>query len=71
MAVDSSMFPIVGIGASAGGLQAIKQLFERMPADTGMAFVVVTHLPLGRESDLPEIIGRFTGMHTIAPGPIR
>src|SRR5882724_8011364 len=57
-----SRFPIVGIGASAGGLQAIKLLFERMPADTGMAFVIVTHLPKGRESDLPEIIDRFTTM---------
>ena len=52
-------FPVVGIGASAGGLQAIKLFFERMPTDTDMAFVIVTHLPRGRESDLPEIIGRF------------
>src|SRR5262245_13065239 len=57
-------FPIVGIGASAGGLQAIKLFFERMPPDSGMAFVIVTHLPMGRESDLPEIIGRFTQIPT-------
>ena len=59
-------FPVVGIGASAGGLQAIKQFFERMPAETGMAFVIVTHLPMGRESDLPEIIGRYTRIPTRA-----
>jgi two-component system CheB/CheR fusion protein len=61
---EDSVFPIVGIGASAGGLQAIKQFFERMPADTGMAFVIVTHLPMGRESDLPEIVGRYTKIPT-------
>jgi two-component system CheB/CheR fusion protein len=64
MPVESSTFPIVGIGASAGGLQAIKQLFDRMPVDTGMAFVIVTHLPLGRESDLPEIVSRYTKIRT-------
>src|SRR5262245_61786784 len=41
----SSGFPIVGIGASAGGLEALEEFFERMPADPGMAFVVVTHQP--------------------------
>lgn len=37
-------FPVVGIGASAGGLQAVQSFFEHMPADNGMAFVVVLHL---------------------------
>src|SRR5262245_54562208 len=57
-------FPIVGIGASAGGMQAIKLFFERMPEDSGMAFIIVTHLPMGRESELPEIIGRFSKIPT-------
>ena len=35
---------IVGIGASAGGLSALEQFFDNMPADTGMAFVVIQHL---------------------------
>src|SRR5262245_34582828 len=61
-------FPIVGIGASAGGLQAIKQLFDRMPTNTGMAFVIVTHLPLGRESELPEIVSRYTKIRTSVAG---
>src|SRR5215475_9852096 len=61
-------FPVVGIGASAGGLQAIKQFFERMPVDTGMAFVIVTHLPMGRESELPEIVGRYTPIPTRVAG---
>jgi two-component system CheB/CheR fusion protein len=65
---EEKKFPIVGIGASAGGLQAIKQLFDRMPTDTGMAFVIVTHLPLGRESDLPEIVSRYTKIRTSVAG---
>ena len=51
---------IVGIGASAGGVEALQALFAGMPADSGMAFVVVTHLARGRESALPEIIARTT-----------
>ena len=49
---------VVGVGASAGGVEALQALFGRMPNDTGMAFVVVTHLARGRESALAEIIGR-------------
>ncbi len=37
-------FPIVGIGSSAGGLEALQELFTNMPSDTGMGFVVVSHL---------------------------
>jgi chemotaxis response regulator CheB len=37
-------FPIVGIGSSAGGLEALEKLFEAMPPDTGAALVVVAHL---------------------------
>ena len=50
--------PIVGIGASAGGVEALEALFRAMPADNGMGFVVVTHLPPDRDSLLAEIIGR-------------
>ncbi|MBV9816483.1 MAG: hypothetical protein JO229_12115, partial [Alphaproteobacteria bacterium] len=44
--------PIVGIGASAGGVEALEQLLRSVPADNGLAFVVVTHLPPNRESML-------------------
>src|SRR4051812_12215613 len=37
----TKLFPLVGIGASAGGLAALKNLFDRIPADTGLAFVIV------------------------------
>ena len=55
-------FPVVGIGASAGGLQALDSFFRNMPSDTGMAFVVVTHLASGKVSTLPEILARYTTM---------
>jgi len=55
-------FPIVGIGASAGGIEAFKGFFENMPPDSGMAFVVILHLPADRKSLLPEILGRWTRM---------
>ena len=50
--------PIVGIGASAGGVEALEAFFRAMPADNGMGFVIVTHLPPDRDSLLAEIIGR-------------
>jgi two-component system CheB/CheR fusion protein len=53
---------IVGIGASAGGLHALETFFDRMPSDSGMAFVVVTHLAPDRPSLLPELLQRRTGM---------
>lgn len=55
-------FPIVGIGASAGGLAAFERLFRNMPVDTGMAFVVIQHLSPPHKSILPEIIQRYTEM---------
>jgi two-component system CheB/CheR fusion protein len=49
---------VVGIGASAGGLEALVEFFAHVPVDTGLAFVVVTHQQLGHLSLLPEILGR-------------
>ncbi len=59
-----SGFPIVGIGASAGGLAAFEAFFSGMPADTdpGMAFVLVQHLDPDHKSILTELIRRFTRM---------
>ncbi len=55
-------FPIVGIGASAGGVEALEGFFRDMPSDPGMAFVVVTHMPRGYETTLPEILAHYTAM---------
>ncbi len=53
-------FPIVGIGASAGGLDAFKRLLNAIPEDSGMAYVLVQHLDPSHESMLPEILSRET-----------
>ena len=53
---------VVAIGASAGGIEAFRQFFEAMPADSGLAFVVVLHLASDRKSMLAEIVARWTAM---------
>jgi two-component system CheB/CheR fusion protein len=53
-------FPIVGIGASAGGLDAIKRLIKAIPTDSGMAYVIVQHLSPDHPSSLPEILSQHT-----------
>ena len=57
-----SPFPIVGIGASAGGLEAFTQLITKLPTDTGMAFVLVQHLDPRHESRLAELLAKATDM---------
>jgi two-component system CheB/CheR fusion protein len=58
-------FPIVGIGASAGGLDAFHTFFNHLPAECGMAFVMVLHLPADRKSLLPDILARWTPLDVI------
>jgi two-component system CheB/CheR fusion protein len=53
---------IVGIGASAGGLEAYSQFFAHLPVDTGMAFIIVQHLDPVHESILPELMAKMTRM---------
>ncbi|HYQ72240.1 MAG TPA: chemotaxis protein CheB, partial [Gammaproteobacteria bacterium] len=55
-------FPIVGIGASAGGLEAFEQFFTHLPPDTGMAFVLVQHLDPTHKSILVDLVRRYTRM---------
>jgi two-component system CheB/CheR fusion protein len=59
---DAQKFPVVGIGASAGGIAAMEGFFKGVPDRSGMAFVVVTHLSPEHESQLHEVIARFTPM---------
>jgi two-component system CheB/CheR fusion protein len=54
--------PIVGVGASAGGLEAFSGLLRDLPLDTGMAFVLVQHLDPQHESALTQLLGRATSM---------
>lgn len=62
---DSDQFPIVGIGASAGGLEALEQFFTNMPPDSGMAFVVVQHLDPNHKGIMRELLQRITQMQVI------
>ncbi len=62
---STSGFPVVGLGASAGGLEAFEQFFRSVPADLGMAFVLVSHLDPSHESILTEILQRTTTMPVV------
>lgn len=57
---------IVGIGASAGGLEALEKLFRAMPVDSGMAFVVIRHLSPDFKSLMGEHLERYTTMPAIS-----
>ena len=54
--------PIVGIGASAGGLEAFTELLSHLPDDTGLAFVLIQHLDPSHESHLPELLSKASKM---------
>ena len=61
-------FPIVGIGASAGGLEALEQFLRHVPLESGMAFVIVQHLDPTHIGIMPEILQRATKMEVIQVG---
>ena len=58
-------FPIVGIGASAGGLEVLEQFLSQVPQNSGLAFVIVQHLDPTRQGIMPELLQRNTGMKVI------
>ena len=58
-------FLIVGIGASAGGLEAMEEFFHHMPPSSGMAFVVVSHQHAGHVSLLPNLLSKCTAMSVV------
>ena len=60
--VKENSFPVVAIGASAGGLEAMMELLKYLPADTGMAFIYVQHLSPDHKSMLTEILSKKTKM---------
>ncbi len=60
--VPQTPIPVVGIGASAGGLEAFRELLEALPNDTGMAFVLVSHLSKNHKSMLSELLAKRTQM---------
>ena len=62
---ETPPFPIVGIGASAGGIEALDTLFTGLGADGGLAYVVITHVSPDRESLLHEVLGRLTNLPVV------
>ena len=65
MASPDSELIVVGIGASAGGLESLKEFFSAMPADSGLAFVVVQHLDPHHTSYMADILAKHTEMNVI------
>ena len=63
-------FPVAGIGASAGGIEALRTLLEKLPNDTGIAYIIVQHLSPKHESILPELLDKKTSMpvHKVEDG---
>jgi two-component system CheB/CheR fusion protein len=59
---ESSLFPIVGIGASAGGLEALELFLANVPQKSGMAFVIVQHLDPTHKGIMTELLQRITSM---------
>ncbi|MGC2062435.1 MAG: chemotaxis protein CheB, partial [Thermodesulfovibrionales bacterium] len=59
---NNSQFPIVGVGASAGGLEAFTQLLKHLPAGPEMAFILIQHLAPAHESMLTELLSKVTDM---------
>ena len=56
---------VVGIGASAGGLEALQQFFRFMPANSGLSFVVIQHLAPDYKSLMADILGKYTQMSVL------
>ncbi|MBQ7678198.1 MAG: hypothetical protein IJT32_08185, partial [Lachnospiraceae bacterium] len=53
---------VVGIGASAGGLEALQQFLTFLPSNTGMAYVIIQHLAPNHKSLLADILGKYSAM---------
>jgi len=65
MGTTGDDFPIIGLGASAGGLEAFQQFLDAMPPNSGMAFVLIQHLDPEHESHLPRLLSSHTQMRVL------
>lgn len=59
---ENKRIPVAGIGSSAGGLEALGKMFSNMPADSGVAFVLIQHLDPVHKSSMVELLARYTKM---------
>ena len=62
---EKGVFAIIGMGGSAGGLEAFEQFFSHLPPDTGLAFVLVPHLEPTHKGMMPELLARHTKMTVV------
>jgi two-component system CheB/CheR fusion protein len=60
--ISSNLFPVIGVGASAGGLEAFRRLLKAVPEDSGMAYIFVQHLDPTHESILAELLQKVTNI---------
>jgi two-component system, chemotaxis family, CheB/CheR fusion protein len=65
MATQNPCSAVVGIGSSAGGLDALREFFTAMPTDSGAAFVLIQHLDPSHESHLADILAKSTEMNVV------
>ncbi len=63
--LSKNLFPVVGVGASAGGLDAFKELVKAIPENSGMAYILVQHLAPQHESMLTEILQKATKLPVV------
>jgi two-component system CheB/CheR fusion protein len=71
---ENWLFPVVGVGASAGGLEAFTAFLQHLPADSGMAFVLIPHLDPKQPSQLADLLSKVTRMPVVevnADTPLR
>jgi two-component system CheB/CheR fusion protein len=65
VAIERNRFPIVGIGSSAGGLEALELFFSNVPSGTNMAYVIIQHLSPRHKSIMAEILMKYTQMKVL------
>jgi two-component system CheB/CheR fusion protein len=63
--LSENLFPVVGVGASAGGMEAFKELLQAIPEDSGMAYILIQHLAPQHESILTEILQKSTRLPVV------
>jgi len=66
--IEVKRFPVVGIGASAGGLEAVVEFFKAMPDEPGMAFVLIQHLDPHHQSLTVDLLQKHTGISVLQAG---
>ncbi len=62
---EKKNIPVVGVGSSAGGLEALGKMFQNMPTDSGVGFVLIQHLDPSHKSSMAELLSRYTDMEVV------